>query len=412
MDDEVIRFEQLSLVEKESEKTCTREVYRLKAIYNDGGITFDIGANQTLHQVMRIVCSKWLNILRDGDGTIDSHPWHIQGPPLPKSKLFKYYDTESEDYEILEVFRVCLFNTYENPNKPLRAKAKLENIQRLDTGRSLTVKYDPDHPTKFEIQLVHKYYAKSGSRFPRVVPSAADELAKSFRSYKPPKLCANLNSIFPHANKAMFHRGERWVCPYPSSSSNGGFIGGEFKIFFDVLFIPCKSSCLFEALVLMDRTMKKYPEKEDYFEQKCRLAFPVKLTKAKEAKFTSYTEQPTIQHAVDNLIPNKQFDTVADCPKRNVTRINEADLEEYTNILDSMFPHCAKNYGKGRWATYRNGKVLIGEGNDMGGKERGIPKSIYAEVSYNVKSLHEFFCVCEALFQQNGVNRITCLMDS
>jgi hypothetical protein len=137
----------------------------------------------------------------------------------------------------------------------------------------------------------------------------------------------------------------------------------------------------------------------------------VKLTKAKEAKFTSYTEQPTIQHAVDNLIPNKQFDTVADCPKRNVTRINEADLEEYTNILDSMFPHCAKNYGKGRWATYRNGKVLIGEGNDMGGKERGIPKSIYAEVSYNVKSLHEFFCVCEALFQQNGVNRITCLMD-
>ena len=48
-----------------------------------------------------------------------------------------------------------------------------------------------------------------------------------------------------------------------------------------------------------------------------------------------------------------------------------------------MFPNCAaKNYGKGRWVSYRNGKIIIGEGNDKGGEERGVPKSIYLRRSF------------------------------
>jgi hypothetical protein len=60
----------------------SREVFRLKVIFNDGGITIDAEANQTMIYVMGIVCSKWLNILRNGDGSIDAHPWKVRGPSL------------------------------------------------------------------------------------------------------------------------------------------------------------------------------------------------------------------------------------------------------------------------------------------------------------------------------------------
>ena len=68
--------------------------------------------------------------------------------------------------------------------------------------------------------------------------------------------------------------------------------------------------------------------------------------------------------------------------------------------MEWIFPICSRNIGKGLWATYQNQKVIIGQGNGKGGEERGVPTHIYAEVSYNVKSLHEFFCICEVLFQQ------------
>ena len=53
--------------------------------------------------------------------------------------------------------------------------------------------------------------------------------------------------------------------------------------------------------------MKKHPEREDFFEQKTRLAFPMKLTKAKEAKFAAYKKEPIIassKSALYDLIPN------------------------------------------------------------------------------------------------------------
>ena len=394
---------QLLVVKKET-TSLSREVFRLKVIYNDGGITVDVGANQTLTHVMGIVCSKWLNILRDGDGSIDFYIWEVRGPPLAEPK---YLDSnESKDREKAEACREAYYK-WNDSKRPIPAKEKLENITGLDRGRSLTIEYDLKHTTKFEIQLVLKYNAKSGSRFPKLVPSAADELSKSFRLYKPPPFCSNLNDIFPHANKAMFHCGERWICPYPSSSFNGGFIGGEFKRHFDVLFLPCKCSCLYEALVVMDRTMKMYPEIVGvYSENNSRLAFPVKLTKAKEAKFAAYMKEPGSKTALDDLIPSKKFNTVVYSQGKIVLRIKEAHMEKYTNIMDSMFPNCSKNYGKGRWASYRNGKVIIGEGNDKGGEERGVPKNIYAEVSYKCRSLLEFFCVCEALFQQTEANEL------
>ena len=378
----------------------SRNVFRLKVIFNDGGITIDAEANQTMTHVMGIVCSKWLNILRNGDGSIDAHPWKVRGPPLAEF-VYIHQDAigDHRTKKWREAHEIC-----EKSKQTIRAYEKLESIQGLDDGRPLTVVYGIDHSTKFEIHLVQKYIPRPDYRFPKLVPSAADKLAESFHVYNPPKfynpqpVCVNLNDIFPHANKAMFQGGERWVCPFPSSPSNGGFICGEFQRRFDVMFLPCKSSCLHEALVVMDSTMMMYPEKEG--EINSRLAFPLALPFSKQAKFSAYTQEPGCESRICDLIPNKKFNKFLCKYNKIVCRINEIHLLAYANYIDSMFPFCARNYGKGRWASYRNRKVIIGEGNDKGDEERGVPRNICAEVSYNARSLHEFFCICEALFKR------------
>jgi hypothetical protein len=212
----------------------------------------------------------------------------------------------------------------------------------------------------------------------------------------------NLNDVYPYVNKAMFQGGERWVCPFPSSPSNSGFICGEFQRRFDVIYLPYKSSCLHEALVVMDLTMMKYPEKAS--EINSRLALPLALPFSKQAKFTAYMQEPGCESQICDLIPNKKFNEFLCKHNKIVWRINENQLRKYANIIDSMFPFCSRNYGKGRWASYRNRKVIIGEGNDKGDEERGVPRNIYTEVSCNVRSLHEFFCICEALFKRTEEN--------
>jgi len=371
----------------------TKEVFRLKVIFNDGGIIIDAGANQTMTHVMGIVCSKWLNILRNGDGSMDGQPWKVRGPPLTEFEhVYRNACGDRRTKEWRKAHERC-----EKSKQTIPAYDKLESIQGLNEIRPLTVVYGIDHSTKFKIQLVQKYVPKPGYRFPMLVPSAADKLAQSFRLYNP-MICSSLNTFFPHANKAMFLGGERWVCPYPSSPSSGGFICGEFQRHFDVLFLPYKSSCLHEALVAIDFTMMKYPEKAG--EINSRLTLPVTLPPSREANCFAYMQEPGCESRICDLIPNKKFNEFLCKYNKIVSRINEAQLRQYSSIIDSMFPVCSRNYGKGRWASYRNRKVIIGEGNDKGGEERGVPRKIYAEVSCNVNSLHEFFCICEALFQR------------
>ena len=378
----------------------SRKVFRLKVIFNDGGITIDAAANQTMTHVMGIVCSKWLNILRNGDGSIDAHPWKVRGPPL--TEFVYIYRDKVEDRRTKkwrEAHELC-----EKSRQTILAYEKLESIQGLDEGRPLTVVYGIDHSTKFDIQLVQKYISKPGYRYPKLVPSVADKLAQSFHLYNPPKLCnpqpfcVNLDDIFPFANKAMFQCGERWVCPFPSSPSNGGFICGEFQRRFDVLFLPYKSSCLNEALVVMDLAMMKYPEKAG--EINSRLALPLALPFGKEAKFNVYMQEPGCESRICDLISNKKFNKFLSNNNKVVWRINDDQRRKYVNIIHSMFPICSSEYDNGRWASYRNRKVIIGEGNDKGGEERGVPRKVLAEVSCNVRSLHEFFCICEALFKR------------
>jgi len=95
------------------------------------------------------------------------------------------------------------------------------------------------------------------------------------------------------------------------------------------------------------------------------------------------------------------------CPQTEVMyRLTKDDVDKHKSesatAIDQIFPLCAKAYQKGMWASYHRGKVKVCIGNDTG--ERGIPQKILAQVSHDVKSLHEYLCVCEALFQMIETN--------
>ena len=375
----------------------SKDFYRLEVIYNDGGITIDVLANQTVDSVMEFVCFEWLNILRNGDGLVDDHSWTVKGPPLTTYEnidLDKCGDRRTLEWR--DAHEIC-----EKSREMIPATEKLENIKGFDTGMPLTVVYGVQRSTTFKIQMVGRGIAKWPNRFPYQVPSSAHKFAERFHLsnpsflYHPPPSSPNLNDIFPHANKAMFGHGNRWFCPYPTSPMCGGFICGEFQRCFDVLFLPYKSSSLHEALVIMDSLMSQYPEFKG--DSSSRIGLPLSLSNTREAKFKAYQQEPGCDNRINAFIPNKKFSAFVNPHNRIVSRIDGKKLREYKNVVANMFPSCSVNYGKGLWASYRNGKVIIGEGRDRSGEERGVPMHIYVEAPYKVRSLHEFFCVCETL---------------
>lgn len=383
------------------------EFYRLQVIYNDGGITIDVGSNQTIDDVMEIACYKWLNILRNGDGLVDEHSWTVKGPPLTKfENIYRDRWGDRRTMEWRDAHKIC-----EQSKQMISANEKLKNIKGFQNATSLSVVYGVQCSTKFQIKMVGKGTTKMAIDFPYRVPSAADKAAERFHLssptslYHPPPSSPNLNAIFPHANKAMFGHGNRWICPYPTSLTNGGFICGEFQRGYDVLFLPYKSSSLHEALVIMDSLMSKYPEYK--CDSSSRIGLPVNLSSAREAKYKAYIQEPGCDDRINDFIPNKKFHAFVNPRNRTVSRIDERKLQSYYNFVTRMFPRCADQYGKGLWASYRNGKVIIGEGNDKSGEERGVPFSIYVEASYKVRSLHEFFCICETLFAEAGKMKIS-----
>jgi hypothetical protein len=256
-------------------------VYRLQVVANDGGIVFDVGSHQTLKTVMNIACSKWINIVRNGDGGVDDHHWEIkkrqEKAPTPPGRKTPKYDP------VWAVYHQA-YTAHVEADSPLSPRTQLGTIRWLKPGQSFQVTYDFGWPSNFEIKLLTtKKFA--GQSLPARVPSAADRNARSLVPYQLPLKSPNLNDIFPHANDVMFQSGNtRWICPYPCSQSCGGYVGGEFQRHYNVVFLPAKCSNLNEALSAIDRAMKKYPEDEG--EQhadfaKCRLAFPVNLTAAK-----------------------------------------------------------------------------------------------------------------------------------
>lgn len=103
-------------------------MFHLKVIFNDGGITIDAGSNQTMAHGMGIVCSKWLNIIRNGDGSLDAHPRKVRGPPLTEF-VYIYRDAceDRRTTEWREAYDMC-----EKSKKTIPAYEKFESIQGLN----------------------------------------------------------------------------------------------------------------------------------------------------------------------------------------------------------------------------------------------------------------------------------------
>ena len=134
----------------------SKDFYRLEVIYNDGGITIDVLANQTVDSVMEFVCFEWLNILRNGDGLVDDHSWTVKGPPLTTYEnidLDKCGDRRTLEWR--DAHEIC-----EKSREMIPATEKLENIKGFDTGMPLTVVYGVQRSTTFKIQMVGRGIAK------------------------------------------------------------------------------------------------------------------------------------------------------------------------------------------------------------------------------------------------------------
>ena len=146
-------FRAKSLSPSRNSIPSSREIFRLKIIHNDGGITIDAASNKTMTHVMGIVYSKWLNVLRNGDGLIDDHHWSVQGPPLTEFVYIhrdKCGDRRTKEWR--EAHELC-----EKSKHTIPVYEKLESIQGFNKGRQLTVVYGSSRPTNFAIQLVKKY---------------------------------------------------------------------------------------------------------------------------------------------------------------------------------------------------------------------------------------------------------------
>jgi len=90
-------------------------------------------------------------------------------------------------------------------------------------------------------------------------------------------------------------------------------------------------------------------------------------------------------------------------PQEKVIRVSEEDMKAVEDVdIDKAFPKCAKAYLDKRhfWISYRHGKMVVCKGFGGSSDDRGIPKpgSVVASSNVDIHSLHDFFCVAEALF--------------
>ena len=79
-----------------SSSSSSREVFRFKVIYNDGGINHIRCKSKSnidgLMSWILTVCSKWLNVVRNGDGSIDAHLWHA----CPRTSSSRTHNSRSQ----------------------------------------------------------------------------------------------------------------------------------------------------------------------------------------------------------------------------------------------------------------------------------------------------------------------------
>ncbi|KAL3939053.1 MAG: hypothetical protein SGBAC_006157 [Bacillariaceae sp.] len=399
-----------------------QESYKFQVNCRGGdGFVFEISPNQTILHMMSLICEEWLDDYRDGDGAVYDHLWKF----MHHSDDIGYEANETA-HQWTDEQATALDNYLTTRNEfpdSLPINVSLKRFQWWNVGTSVPVEYDYGSTTRFEVRLVAKERVDEEIVLPRIAPDAADKLAETFCPFVPKERSPTLNDLFPHANRAMFEMGSKWLCPYPCSDTSGGFVegrGGDS----DLLFLPDPFESLQHALIAMNRAAEEFPD-----ETGCsRSVFAIELTERVEDYYTQCgplvqeyldfvkdVDQRSIRtasgamdmRAVGQLSENIQYRLF--CPQTKCFyRLTKEDVEEFeersSTTVDEIFPLSAKAYKNGLWASYHRGKVKICKGSDTG--ERGVPRAILAQVARECYSLHDFFCVTEALFQMEKTNAL------
>jgi len=397
-----------------------QESYKYQVNCRGGdGIVFEISPDQTLLHMMSLICEEWLQDYRNGDGAVYEHLW----------KFMNYEDENNEyhaaaDQQWTQEQEMALENYMMTRNEfldSLPINVPLKQFQWWDIGTSVPVQYDYGSTTYFEVHLVAKERIAEDIALPRIAPDEADKLAEKFVPFAPKEGSPNVNDLFPHADRMMFQMGSKWLCPYPCSPTSGGFVEGKGGDS-DLIFIPEPFESLQHALIGMNRAVEECPDETGY----SRSVFAIELSERGERYYTRSGElvqeyldfvqnvdQRSIRtttgamdmRAVGQLSENIQYRLFS--PQTEFFfRLTREDVEKFETptAVDEIFPLCAKAYEDGLWASYHRGKVKISKGSDSG--ERGVPSTILAQVAHECHSLHEFFCVAEALFQMEQNNNV------
>ena len=364
------------------------QAYRFEVIGQD--LTFDLRPDHNLIHLMSIICDQWLDNARDGDGGVFDHMWIVK--TSSGQEFTAPYNDRGEDHE---------------------GETKLNELE-ISPSDMLSITYDMGSTTYFTVKFVSIENVTSDAELPRRVVQKSSTLPDT---YTPPEGSPNLNEVFPRANELLFGQNSvaKWIAPFQCSKTCGGFVEAGPNAMGDVVFCPHKFGCFKEVLVAFDLCGQHNPDSSVRADAFSRMTFPRVMPNAQEEekyklfkedydKFEKYCKD----NGLSALVPLSAIPWRMMGPKEVVIRVSEENMKAVEDVdIDKAFPKCAKAYLDKRhfWISYRHGKMMVCKGSSGSSDDRGIPKpgSVVASTNLDIHSLHEFFCVAEALFDKAGV---------
>lgn len=344
---------------------------------------------------MSIVCKSWLCAARNGDGSVTAHLWvltsnagvHTGPDPLPIGYLDGFGTPETK-----------------------------QSSTALGTlgGSVFPVRYDFGDTTEFQLKVRRVSVSEEEAGLcPREVVAGSAVV-----EYVPPEETPCLDDVFPAASKLLFGESSiaQWVLMGRMSSTCSGAVEAGPGAMGDLVFCPVKFGSAHEFLVALDAAGRQQPDSSTRPDAFSRMVFPLKMSDAQEKKYKEYKEDLDRFHAAVaerekdgpfnfgmsggtglSAADSYRLCTAQEC----AVRANKDEFEDSRKKLDfkKAFPatNAAFDHKGYRWISYRRGKMQACQEKDG---ERGIPKAggVLKDGKKDVKSLHQFFCVAEALW--------------
>lgn len=378
----------------------TQEVLRFEVVNED--LELDLRPDNTVFQLMKLVCDEWLDDARDGDGQVLDHLWRIDTPtskhigPFPSPGLFEFDDGDAKrEYAEEE-----------------GASTRLQDLS-FQPGMTLFVQYDFGSTTNFQIvfKSIQQVSEQEAAACPHKVESSSPSAAAP---WTPPEGTPNLNELFPHANRLLFHSCAQWIILFQESENCSLAVEAGPNAMGDMIFAPHKFGSLTETLAALNKAAKEQPDsgcRQDAFS---RFVFPLRMTSSDEANYREFkqdhdefervceekgiNDSPMTLDAMANAGLSEDYIYRLCGPKQAVVRVTQEDLAAVVNV-DKAFPKTAAAHNaEYHWISYRRGRMMLCKGQHTG--ERGIPRrdGILAQTKQQIQSLHEFMCVAESLW--------------